>query len=199
MTEVVSDYDPEDRQQRGHNVRDIQRALQRFESPPQASLPTEFGAFDVFAGYLAFDALVAHGDRHDRNWAVLGPPPGSRGSEALCASFDHAAVLGLLQNEEAVRRHVLSGTVAEWALKGRATRFEHRGSADVSTLVQLAAAAMELCQKATASYWRERILSVEPDSINALVASAPELSEVTRQFIGELVMFNRRRLLDVIG
>ena len=57
-------------------------------------MPTTFGAFDAFAGYLLFDALIAHGDRHDRNWAVIVPPPGARETEALCPSFDHAASLG---------------------------------------------------------------------------------------------------------
>lgn len=89
MPEVVADYDPNDPGQRGHNVKTIQQALTRFAKSPGSSLPVTFRAFDAFAGYLVFDALIAHCDRHDRNWAVLVPPPETDDREALCPSFDH--------------------------------------------------------------------------------------------------------------
>lgn len=198
MPEAVPDYDPDDPEQRGYNVLAIREALRRFSPPPQSVLPPEFGAFDAFAGYLAFDALIAHGDRHDRNWAVLVPPPGSNAPEALCASFDHAASLGFLLTEEARVQHVDDGTVANWAHSGRARRFEHRRGVQRQTLVDLAASAVTLCSPDTGTYWRERILSVDSDSIDALVQAAPGLSADTRRFISELVMTNRGRLLDVL-
>ena len=64
MPEVVADYDPGDREHCGHTPEMIQRALERFAAPPGADVPETFHAFDVFAGYLVFDALLAHGDRH---------------------------------------------------------------------------------------------------------------------------------------
>lgn len=199
MPEVVPDYDPDDPEQRGYNVLAIRQALQRFAPPPQSDLPPEFGAFDAFAGYLLFDALIAHSDRHDRNWAVLVPPPGSCAPEALCASFDHAASLGFLLTEEARVRHVDGGTVAEWARSGRARRFEHQRGVQRQTLVDLAASAVALCPSGTGAYWRKRILSVDADSIGGLAESAPGPSIATRRFITELVMINRGRLLDVVS
>lgn len=198
MPEAVRDYDPGDPEQRGYSVLTIRDALHRFAPPPQSDLPPEFDAFDTFAGYLLFDALIAHGDRHDRNWAVLVPPPGSTASEALCASFDHAASLGFLLTEAARVQHVEGGTVAEWARSGRARRFEHQRGLRRQTLVDLAAAAVRLCPPGTATYWRERLLSVDVDSIERLVESAPGLSAHTHRFITELVMINRERLLDAI-
>ncbi len=153
MPEVVPDYDPEDPEQRGYNAVAIREALRRFAPPPQATVPAEFAAFDVFAGYLAFDALIAHGDRHDRNWAVLVPPPGSKEQEALCPSFDHAASLGFLLTEEARVRRVEGGTLAAWARSGRARRFEHRRGVRRQTLVELAASAMGLCAPSTRAHW----------------------------------------------
>ena len=66
------------------------------------------------------------------------------------------------------------------------------------TLVDLAESAIELSGPGTREYWRERILSVKSGSVEALVAAAPELSEITRCFTVELVMVNRGRLLDVL-
>jgi hypothetical protein len=198
MPEVVPDYDPDDSEQRGYNVRAIRAALRRFAPPPQSGLPAGFGAFDAFAGYLVFDALIAHGDRHDRNWAVLVPPPGSSEPESLCASFDHAASLGFLLTEQARVQHAALDKVAEWARSGRARRFEHQRGVKRQTLVDLAASAVTLCQPETGAYWRERIVSVDADSIDGLVESAPGLSAATRRFITELVTINRGRLLDAV-
>jgi hypothetical protein len=198
MPEAVPDYDPDDPEHRGYNIESIHAALQRFAPPPGSDLPSEFDAFDAFAGYLVFDALIAHGDRHDRNWAVLVPPPGSQERDALCASFDHAASLGLLLTEEARVRYVGSGTASDWALSGRARRFEHRRGLERQTLVGLAASAVALCPPGTGAYWRARVLSVKGDSIDEMVECAPGLSAETRRFVRELVMINRWRLLDVV-
>lgn len=202
MPEVVSDYEPNDPEHLGYNVQNIRRALERFTVPPEATtLPAAFGAFDTFAGYLIFDALIAHGDRHDRNWAVMVPPPGGPGCEALCPSFDHAASLGFTLTDEK-RAELLDGgsdAIAGWALRGRARRFEHRATKPWSTLVDLASAAVALCPTQTRDYWRDRILSVECGSVNDVVAAAPDLTDIARRFTVELVMVNRGRLLDVLS
>jgi hypothetical protein len=202
MPEVVADYDPHDREHIGYNVPNIQRALERFTVPPEATnLPAGFRAFDTFAGYLLFDALIAHGDRHDRNWAVITPPPGGPGNQALCASFDHAASLGFTLTDDK-REHLLNGdegrTVADWAHSGRARRFQHRSGTTTQTLVDLAGSAVALCSHKTREFWRNRVSSVECASVNSVVDAAPNLSAVTRKFVVELVMVNRGRLLDVL-
>jgi hypothetical protein len=198
ILEVVPDYDPDDPGQRGHNIETIQQALTRFAVPLGSSLPATFHAFDAFAGYLVFDALIAHGDRHDRNWAVLMPPPETDHPETLCPSFDHAASLGFTLTDRDRAKHLRDGTVPRWASRGKAYRFEHRVGSRWQTLVNLAASAISVCGPATRGFWRERIMSVDSDSVVSLVAAAPEMSEIVRRFTVELIMVNRGRLLDVI-
>lgn len=199
IPEVVSDYNPDDPERRGHNVETIRQALTRFAIPPGARLPTGFRAFDVFAGYLVFDALIAHGDRHDRNWAVLVPPLESDELEALCPSFDHAASLGFTLSDEARAQHLRDRTIQRWARRGKAYRFEHRAGSQWQTLVDLAASAISRCAPTTRDYWRSHIQSVNADSVMSLLAAAPALSEVARRFTTELIMVNRGRLLDVLS
>ncbi|WP_235746487.1 hypothetical protein, partial [Mycobacterium tuberculosis] len=194
MPEVVIDYDPTDPEARGYNVGSIRQALTRFGSPPGSSMPTSFRAFDAFAGYLLFDALIAHGDRHDRNWAVLVPPP-----DVSEPSFDHAASLGFTLSDELRAEHLRDGTVMKWAERGHASRFEHRKGTRWQTLVDLAGDAIRLCGPSTREYWRERILSLERRTVEDLFASAPGMTETAHRFTVELVKINRERLLDVLA
>ncbi len=198
LPEVVDDYDPSDPEGRGYNVHSIRQALTRFASPPGSPMPTPFGAFDAFAGYLVFDALIAHGDRHDRNWAVLVPPPDVSEPEALCPSFDHAASLGFTLSDQRRAEHLRDGTVMKWAEHGYASRFEHRKGTRWQTLVELAGHAIGLCGPSTRQYWCERILSVEAESVEDLFAAAPGMTETAYRFTVELVKVNRGRLLDVL-
>lgn len=198
LPEVVPDYDPDGQGQRGYNVSTVRAALERFAVPPGSSLPTSFRAFDVFAGYLVFDALIAHGDRHDRNWAVLNPPTESGGEGALCASFDHAASLGFTLKDAERADHLRNHTVESWAKKGRASRFEHRPGDRWHTLVDLALSAVELCPDSTRAHWRSMLLSVDAGVVGQVVDAAPDVSEIGAEFTIRLLMVNRERLLDVL-
>ena len=198
MSEAVDAYDPEDQENRGHSPNAIQAALQRFRSPPTFDLPPDFAAFDVFAGYLVFDALIAHVDRHDRNWAVLVPPPGSGSPDALCASFDHAASLGFTLSEERFAAHLHDSSLARWASQGKARRFEHVRGTSWQSLVALAGAASRLCRDEVRTYWLDRVLSVDRHSVLD-VSSAPGMADVALEFVVELVMVNRGRLLDELN
>lgn len=142
--------------------------------------------------------MIAHGDRHDRNWAVIVPPPGLPDTEALCASFDHAASLGFTLSDTARAEHLRDDTVADWVKRGHAFRFEHPRGTRWQTLVDLAASAVALCAEGTRAHWTERILSVDADSVADVVTAAAGLSDVTQQFTIKLVMANRGRLLDVL-
>lgn len=158
IPEVLPDYDPNERDNSGHNIETIRRALERFTVPPGTEMPSSFRAFDAFVGYLVFDALIAHGDRHDRNWAVIVPPRGDVDGEALCASFDHAASLGFTLTEDARTQHLQDQSVASWARRGRAFRFEHTSGTRWQSLVDVAGAAVTLCAPVTREHWRERLV-----------------------------------------
>lgn len=60
----------------GHSLERIAAALTGARVAPPLDGPDGFSAFDVFAGYMVLDALIANRDRHDDNWSVLVPPPG---------------------------------------------------------------------------------------------------------------------------
>lgn len=202
MSEVLTDYDPNDREHPGYNVRNIQRALVRFAPPPEFDQSVDFSAFDVFTGYLLLDALLGHCDRHERNWAVILPPSDEPQREALCASFDHAASLGFTLSDQKRQDYLTGsggGSVAGWAGKARATRFERRRGKTCQTLVSLAESALNLCAAKTREYWRERVLSVECGSVEDVVAAAPDLTDIARRFTVELVTINRGRLLNVLS
>jgi hypothetical protein len=57
---------------------------------------------------------------------------------------------------------------------------------------------MSLCASSTSQYWRERILSLESQTVGDLLAAAPGTTETTHRFTVELVKVNRGRLLDVL-
>lgn len=55
----------------GHSLENIRTVLAGVLPPPGYVLPFDATAFDVFAGYVLFDAYIANQDRHDNNWSVL--------------------------------------------------------------------------------------------------------------------------------
>jgi len=198
LAEVAEGYNPQDPEHRGHSVANIRQALERFTAPPASPTPEEFGAFDVFAGYLVFDALIANGDRHDRNWAVLIRPPGISGPDALCGSYDHASSLGFNLSDEERLRRLSEGRVESWARKGAARQFERRRGERRQSLVELACSAVAQCAAGVQQHWLDAVLSVESGVVGALLDAAPGLSETTRQFTKEVIMINRGRLLDAL-
>jgi hypothetical protein len=193
---IVQDYDPKDSEHRGHNVANIHEALAGYEAPPASPTPTGFTAFDVFAGYLVFDAVIANGDRHDRNWAILIRPPGAPGASALCGSYDHASSLGFNVSDRERSERLANDTVQQWAKRGAARQFEKRSGQPRQSLVELARSALALCRAEVRDYWLDAVSSLQRGSVQLLLDSAPGLSETTRRFTTEVIMINRGRVLN---
>lgn len=122
---LVDDYNPEDRGHSAYNVFNVRRALDGFGPPPNSVATAGLDAFDVFVGYLLFDALIANTDRHDRNWAVLVPPPGHDARFALCGSYDHASSLGFNLTDEHRVQMPDREQIEAWARRATARQFEH--------------------------------------------------------------------------
>lgn len=181
----------------GHSLENIRRALAGMEAPPQATHLETFGAFDVFSGYLVFDALIANTDRHDRNWAVLRRPPGQQGPDLLCGSFDHASSLGFNVTDCERARLLDVGGVGAWALRGRARQFERQRGAPKCTLVELAHQALEQCETHVREYWLGAVEEMSLESYAGVLRAVPELSDTAVTFTLELLLVNRGRLLDV--
>lgn len=199
-TEDVPGRDPErpDVRRPGHNLASIAAALREVEAPPTFDGPDEMSAFDVFAGYLILDALVANADRHEQNWAVLSPQLVT-GSERLAPSYDHASSLGFnLQDSERQARLNTPGAVASWATKGLAGRFEHVGKP--ISLVELASQAVAACDTEAATYWRQRLQDADLSDIQTAIleGAIPEMSALASKFATELLDINLGRLRDAV-
>ncbi len=146
-----------------------------------AGSETGLSAFDSFAGYLMFDALIGNTDRHHENWAAVAE------THRLAPSYDHGASLGF--NVPPYRR----GQVEQAAERGTARHFPGRPQ-----LVSLAREALGRADKAAADTWLERVDDVDIAQVESAVAQIPEswMSEGARTFVVDFIATNRRRLLQ---
>ncbi|WP_149203136.1 hypothetical protein [Actinotalea subterranea] len=174
------------RERPGHNLRNIRTLLAPMLGPSETAT-AGWDAFDVFTGYLVFDAWIANSDRHAMNWAVLLKP----GQERLARSFDHGSALGSGLTDAGRRRHLEHG-IAGWCSRGYAHRFE--GGRRV-TLVELAQAAVAQAGPHAAD-WRDRISGVTRPAWQHVISRVPGMSEVERRFVDEVLHENQRRLCD---
>jgi hypothetical protein len=183
--------EPRSRSRTGHTLENIQGVLSDCKAPPGFTGPDTFDAFDVFCGYLAFDAVVANRDRHEENWSVLRD---AVGQISLAGSYDHASSLGFGETEHR-RRAVLAGSqdLEHWARRGTAVRFE--GGAKI-TLVDFAAASLRRVRAEVREYWLDRLQALSWDSWVEILESTQVMSEVARRFCARLVEINRRRMLN---
>lgn len=183
----------------GHNLDNIQTALEGVVPPSEFEGPDGLTAFDVFAGYMVLDALIANPDRHEQNWARLTPRLQTL-PEALSPSYDHASSLGHNLPDPARQRCISDpDRLGQWAAKGRAGRFEHR--LPPPTLVDHAVNAVEMCTHEGANWLRQQLQTLDLTPVlEALNRSdVPGMSETAARFANDLLDLNLRRLRDAIG
>jgi hypothetical protein len=184
-------FDPRDRSRSGYTLDAMEVALRDCEAPAASA---GLSAFEVFAGYLVLDALVANQDRHVQNWAVLRPLPGA-GRIALAPSFDHGSSLAFNLTDH--RRALLLDRdgVAAFCARARAQRFDAGGDGRL-TLVTLAAKALDRCSEAARERWLEALGRLTDEQLTGAVTTVPELSDPVRSLTSAMLITNRRRLLD---
>jgi len=192
LARLLGFHDPMDKQHAGHTLANIQRVLDGYGTPPNFDGPDDFSAFDVFAGYLVFDALIANRDRHPENWAVLRGP--HVGDMRLAPTYDHASGLGFNLRDSAREQMFRDRRMWEAFLrKGTAQRFE---GGKKTTLVDFAHTALGMAGVETKDYWLHRIEALNVDQFKRTVERVPEMSEPARKFASCILEANRRRLLD---
>lgn len=175
------------------NVLAVLRGVGPPQEPPVED-PALQDAFDVFAGYLVFDALVLNRDRHARNWAVLRRRRG--GQARLCALYDNASSLGLALSEDRAARIVRgNGADAYVRREGWARAFAQRDDRD-STLLEIASDALQLCSPVAKEYWLQRVAAVDEATVTDALSAVPDMSEPLRTLVPMLVASARRRILD---
>jgi hypothetical protein len=176
----------------GHSLENIRDALRRDMPPPGCELPFNASAFDVFAGYVVFDAWIANQDRHDNNWSVLTPITAVDGPRLLSGSYDHASSLAF--GEPDSRRQTLMsepGGVARWCARGRASRFEGRPK-----LAEAADRALRLASSEARDFWLEQLRQVTDTDVGSVLNRVPRMSEAARMFAAKLLELNQKGVLD---
>lgn len=184
------------RRRPGHSLRNIRTALEGYLPPPDSSVPSDFTAFDVFAGYLVLDAWIGNRDRHDENWAVLHPL--GTGPGRLCGSYDQAGSLGFnLQDAARSARlaDVGGGGMRRFAERGDAWRFENQGR-PVRSLVAHARDALDLASPSARAFWGEIIERLADLETAEIFSRIDTMSDPERRFACELLTINGRRLRD---
>lgn len=199
-TEEEPGIDPDrpDVKRPGHSLPNIKNALRDVDPPSDFDGPPGTTGFDVFAGYMILDALIANRDRHEQNWAVLAPQL-LTDTLRLSPSYDHASSLGYNLPDER-RSLILSSPerLAAWAARGTAYRFEHAESPP--TLVEHAARAVQLATAEGANWWRERLTTCNLGTLMAALRdhAIPEMSDPAVTFAVDLLDLNLGRLRDAI-
>ena len=167
----------------GHNLENISHVLAGCAGPPGSSCEG-IAAFDVFAGYLVFDAWIANTDRHAINWGVLTCEEDGR--QSLAASFDHGSALASGTQE----LRLMATTPEHYASRGFAGRFEDGAKLP---LTDLALSAVNMAGSYAAN-WLERLAYVSPAEIADVVGAIPSMSEERRTFLCTLLATTQRRL-----
>ncbi|CDO91199.1 hypothetical protein AWC29_01210 [Mycobacterium triplex] len=172
----------------GHTMDAIAQALAGLSGPPETPYEA-WPAFDVFVGYLVLDAWIVNTDRHAYNWALVQAPSGVM---RLAHSFDHGSALGSGYGE-ALHARALEEGIETWSRRGKASRFPDSGPL---TLVELGLHALQAASPPARAHWMRQISQVSDHACEDIVQSIPDMSEVTRRFVTEVLAVNRRRLID---
>jgi hypothetical protein len=177
----------------GHTLDNIRAVLSGALPPPDSALPFDGSAFDVFAGYMLFDAWIANQDRHDHNWSVLIPGTATSGPTRLSGSYDHGSSLGFgVQDAKCEEMLATQGGIEHWCARGQAMRLERGPS-----LVDAAWEALELGSPEARAHWLEQLQRVRDSDVRRVMHRIPRMSDAQRSFAVKLLEVNRRRLLDV--
>lgn len=182
----------------GHNLHNIRVTLDGLGAPPGFIGPDNFGAFDVFVGYLILDALIANRDRHEQNWATLEPSL-TTSAATLAPTYDHASSLGYNLTDPA-RKRLLADPAAfrRWAANGTAWRFEH--TSKPISLVDLAMEALHLCSPEVQEFWRNQVFALDLPSVQSALAgpTIDAMSVPASRFAAALLDHNHERMRDAI-
>lgn len=185
---------------REHTVTRVLGCLDSGILPPETSCDIQkLNAGDVFCGYLMLDTLISNQDRHHENWAIF--IDGETTDRYLCPSYDHAASLGReLLDEERIERLSTNDNnrkVEAFVLKARSELF--RGKTERKPMLTLDAFLFSVSRRGQAkAHWLQKLQGLTMDKIEAVFSDIPAeiISEPARKFAMQMVLENRKRLLN---
>ncbi|MGN2246943.1 hypothetical protein ACFWZ3_09650 [Frateuria sp. GZRR35] len=197
---VVAEYETAPRHRRVHHT--LGRVLAMLEAGnvgPPLGWDVASGLVSgesVFVGYLMLDTLIGNQDRHDQNWGVLLLDGGVH----LQPTYDHASSLGRLLSDEACALRLASKdanqSVAHYVTRARSALYPPSGTKTMLTLDAFEAAARRNPKAAT--YWLERLASLEDDVMTNIIDQVPDsrMGAASKDFAFQMLRLNKSRLLD---
>ena len=172
-------------------------------SSPEIACPPDWPApegvttaFDLFVGYLLFDAWIANQDRHHENWPLIS----HQDMIYLAPTFDHAAYMGQNETDETRKDRLTtkpSGRrISNYVTKARSAIYDHKASEKPLLNLELFEQAARRSPVA-ANAWLARLARVEDSQCGQLFDPLPpgEASTLARDFALALFSLNRMRLL----
>lgn len=179
----------------------------------ESILPPPVGNYDlgklnaagVFCGYLMLDALISNQDRHHENWAIM--LNNDTGEQFLCPTYDHAASLGREMRDEELKKRLETNDkgyqIPFFVRKARSQLYRVKADtlADRKqkplTPVEAFQCAVE-DRDVARDHWLAKLRALTENSITGVFNRVPKscITEYARTFAIEMVMENRRRLLE---
>lgn len=192
LSEFVTNFDPRDKDSKGHSEEWIRTILRQLEPPIGASSPG-LSAEDWFAGYLIFDALIGNTDRHSENWAIEITP---RGAMHLAPSYDHATSLGVTTRGQRLARLLSSeDQIRQFATKAMAHRFEGQSK---TSLVDFASRFLKGCGMEAQDYWANSVSRFSVESATRTIEQS-KMSQGATRLAAMVVSINKDRLVSCLG
>jgi HipA-like C-terminal domain len=158
-------------------------------------------AFDLFVGYLMFDAWIANTDRHHENWAALKY---EGANYTLSPSYDHAASLGHnvpdTTREEKLNRIHGSG-VAEFVSSPKVRSALYRNETDTKPISPLEAFKLAAeSRPQSARFWQEKLRVLNENDATDILYRVPDaiITHIAREFADRILRLNRARLLAFV-
>ncbi|MDY4478549.1 MAG: HipA domain-containing protein [[Pasteurella] aerogenes] len=183
-----------------HTIERIKSSLTDVNIKPEWNFPKQFGAFDVFCGYLLLDALISNQDRHHENWAVLYQE--STQKYFLCESYDHAASLGRELTEEK-RQTLLTSKDIGQQLKTfvrRARSEVFKNDTDKKPLLTTDALSLALSYQPskTKDFWMNKLSSLTEDEIQDILntINSDIMNNNIKDFTLRMIIENKNRILE---
>ncbi|NOI76202.1 hypothetical protein F0224_10970 [Vibrio coralliilyticus] len=172
---------------------------QNYDIPPSDYDLTGLSAADVFCGYLMLDALISNQDRHHENWAII--LNNETGKKSLCPTYDHAASLGReLTDKERLDRLTSKDKgrqVCTFVRRARSELFKLKS--DKKPMFTVEAFYFSVSDRERAKlHWLSKLEELTDDKIKEIFSKIPNtvISEHARQFSCEMVLENKKRLLQ---
>jgi len=164
------------------------------------AIPGVESAFEVFIGYLMFDAWVGNQDRHHQNWGIVLSP---ERQPHLAPTFDHGSSLGRNEADE-VRTERLATrdkgrSIQTYVQRAQSAFFRSTGGGRLTTIEAFREAAG--FRPAAAQAWLTGFDAVSPQEIRRIFESVPNelISGPAIEFAFQMLELNKGRLLGMRG